>query len=76
MGSLYRTLSNGKSLGRSSSPFVMRVFEDEMDDTESEDDEVQEKNYVAVKRFHCDELDLRHAINYPLIVFCYSHFPN
>lgn len=54
----------------------MRVSEDEMDDSESEDEEFQEKNYVAVKRFHCDELDLRHAINYPVIVFCYSLFPN
>ncbi|KAH7515639.1 hypothetical protein FEM48_Zijuj10G0047900 [Ziziphus jujuba var. spinosa] len=53
-----RNFSNGKTLGRSSSPFVMRISEDEMDGIESEEEEVQDKNYVAVNRFNFDELDL------------------
>lgn len=71
-GPLYRTFSNGKSLGRSSSPFVMRVFENEMDKIESNHEGFQEKNYVAVKRFHCEDVDLRYAINHRIIMLCLS----
>lgn len=41
----------------------MRISEDEMDGIESEEEEVQDKNYVAVNRFNFDELDLRYSIN-------------
>lgn len=74
IGSLYRNFSNAKTLGRSSSPFVMRVSGDEMDAFESEDEEVQDKNYVAFNRFNFDELDLRCSNKFPLIgfAFCFS----
>lgn len=48
---------------RSLKPFLMRVFEDDMDEIESEDDEVHVQNSVGFKRFGCDELYLRFVIN-------------
>ena len=57
---LFREISNWKSNGRTStSPFVMRVFEDEMDNVDSEDEEVHDKKSVVAKRFNFDELYLR-----------------
>ena len=47
---------------RNSRPFVMRVLEDDMDDTKSEDEEGHGQNLVVVKRFHCDELYLRYTV--------------
>lgn len=37
----------------------MRVFEDEMDNVDSEDEEVHDKKSVVGKRFNFDELYLR-----------------
>ena len=54
---------------RNSRPFVMRVLEDDMDDTESEGEEGHGRNLVAVKRFHCDELYLRYTITHPFYFF-------
>ncbi|ONI30280.1 hypothetical protein PRUPE_1G241900 [Prunus persica] len=54
-----RDISDSKSNGRTSaSPFVMRVFEDEMDNIDSEDEEALDQSSVAVKRFNFDDLYL------------------
>ena len=47
----------GKSGGESRKPFIMRVSEDEIEDTESEGEE--DRSLVAAKRFNCDEIYLR-----------------
>ncbi|KAK7814418.1 mRNA export factor GLE1 [Quercus suber] len=51
-----RYFSNGKSSGKSCKPFIMRVFEDEIDDTDSEGEE--DRSLVAATRFNCDAIYL------------------
>lgn len=53
-----RGFSNGKGVERTFKPFLMRVFEDDTNEIESEDDEVHVQNSVGFKRFGCDELYL------------------
>ncbi|KAH0991809.1 hypothetical protein GBA52_003292 [Prunus armeniaca] len=54
-----RDISDSKSNGRTSaSPFVMGVFEDKMDNIDSEDEEAHDQNSVVVKRFNFDDLYL------------------
>lgn len=70
---LFRDISDSKSNGRTSaSPFVMRVFEDEMDNIDSEDEEALDQSSVAVKRFNFDDLYLRYAIKFPTFVSSYK----
>ena len=54
---LFIYFSNGKSSGKSCKPFIMRVFEDEIDDTDSEGEE--DRSSVAATRFNCDAIYLR-----------------
>lgn len=51
-----RGFLKGKSGGESRKPFIMRVSEDEIEDTESEGEE--DRSLVAAKRFNCDEIYL------------------
>ncbi|XP_024023883.1 protein GLE1 [Morus notabilis] len=53
-----RGFVNGKGSKRSSRPFVMRIFEDEVGEIESEDEEIHDQYSAGVKRFTCDELYL------------------
>ena len=71
---MYRHFANGKNLERNSRPFVMRVFEGDIDGIESEAEEVHERSSVVVKRFTCDELYLRYTnyIAFFAISFCFS----
>ncbi|KAK9934537.1 hypothetical protein M0R45_021677 [Rubus argutus] len=58
-----RDISNWNSNGgTSTSPFVMRVFEDEMNSVDSDDEEVHDKKSVVAKRFNFDELYLRKMV--------------
>lgn len=54
---LLRDFLNDRVDDKRPRPFVMRVFEDEMDETESEGEE--DLPLVAAKRFNCDEHYLR-----------------
>ncbi|CAL8994046.1 unnamed protein product [Prunus brigantina] len=49
----------------------MGVFEDKMDNIDSEDEEAHDQNSVVVKRFNFDDLYLRYAIKFPTFVFSY-----
>ena len=40
----------------------MRMFEDDMDNIDAEDEEVHDQKSVVAKRFNFDELYLRYAV--------------
>ncbi|XP_060973074.1 mRNA export factor GLE1 isoform X6 [Cannabis sativa] len=49
-------LSNGKSVERSSRPFVMRVLDDEVDDFDSAYEEAQDQSSLSANRFNFNDL--------------------
>ncbi|XP_021653484.1 mRNA export factor GLE1 isoform X2 [Hevea brasiliensis] len=52
----YRGFSNRKSVERSPVAFIMRISDDEMEDSESEAEEDHGPSSVAVTRFNCDDI--------------------
>ncbi|KAF4378684.1 hypothetical protein F8388_006135 [Cannabis sativa] len=70
-----RQLSNGKSVEISSSPFVMRVLDDEVDDIDSAYEEAQDQSSLSANWFNFNDLYVRHTFLTGLDCFSFYTFP-